>query len=95
MIASDPSTWIAFLETNGGDDVEMLSRHSGSSADLLHGCLLPGGAPHSSPPIYQLSQSLTRITGSKLTHRNRSLRNIDRIVRPKDPQTSIGLGLDL
>ena len=33
--------------------------------------------------------------GLKLTHRNRSLRNIDRILSPKDPQTAIGLGLNL
>ena len=29
MIASDTSTWIAFLEGNSGDDVEMLTKALG------------------------------------------------------------------
>ena len=33
--------------------------------------------------------------GLKLTHRNGSLRNIDRIVSAEDPQAAIGLGLNL
>jgi hypothetical protein len=45
MIASDPSTWIAFLEGNSGDDLEMLSRHSGSSADLLSRLFAAGRGP--------------------------------------------------
>lgn len=39
MIASDTSTWIAFLEGNSGDDVEMLTKALGDRQHLkLSGC---------------------------------------------------------
>ena len=40
-------------------------------------------------------QFLLRTTLLKLTHRNRSLRNIYRVVSPQNPQTAVGLRLNL
>ena len=56
MIASDTSTWIAFLEGNSGDDVEMLAKALGDRqvvmapavlTELLSDPKLPSSAAHS------------------------------------------------
>jgi hypothetical protein len=55
MIASDTSTWIAFLEGNSGDDVEMLTKALGDRqvvmapavlTELLSDPELPSSAAH-------------------------------------------------
>jgi hypothetical protein len=56
MIASDTSTWIAFLEGNSGDDVEMLNKAIGDRqvvmapavlSELLGDPEFPSSAAHS------------------------------------------------
>ena len=75
MIASDTSTWIAFLEGNSGDDVEMLTKALGDRqvvmapavlTELLSDPKLPSSAAHtlSDLPLIDISPGYWQRAGA-------------------------------